>query len=381
MNKKQYNVIAEYIWLGGKGELRSKTKIFSCDKFVGADPYHIDNYPNWNYDGSSTGQAEGTYSEIVLKPRAVYKNSLHTEKKANMHVAPQQFSVLVLCETYDKDGNPLSTNTRHKAAKTFSSEQAKKEKPWFGIEQEYFLFPLSADTMRRYRGPNGEIRPQKDFYCGVGTTRAYDRGIVEEHMFACIDAGLKICGINAEVAPGQWEYQIGPCEGIESGDQLWISRWLLERITEKYDVEVVWHPKPLEGFNGSGCHTNYSTLSMRGGGKKENDNIDVTENGIQYIFDAIRNLAANHKEHMKVYGIDNEKRMSGEYETANYDNFTFDINKSVDRGASIRIGYDTLNNREGYFEDRRPASNMDPYLVTEKIFTTTNVGSPQTSSQ
>jgi len=376
--KEQYTVIAEYIWLGGRGELRSKTKIFSLDKFVNANQYHIDNYPNWNYDGSSTGQAQGTHSEVVLRPCAVYKNPFHTEK-----IEPNEYtSALVLCDTYDKDGNPLPTNTRQKASKTFSTELAKEEKPWFGIEQEYFLFPLSADTMRRYRGPNGEIRPQGEFYCSVGATRAYNRTIAEEHMFACIDAGLKISGINAEVAPGQWEYQIGPCEGIESGDQLWISRWLMERVSEKYGVEVVWHPKPLEGFNGSGCHTNYSTLSMRGGGKNiAKDVIDVTENGIQYIFDAIRNLAAKHTEHMKVYGEDNEKRMSGEYETANYDNFTFDINKSVDRGASIRIGYDTLNKREGYFEDRRPASNMDPYLVTEKIFTTTVVGIPRPSSQ
>ena len=148
------NSILEYIWLGGKGELRSKTKIFSCDKFAGADPYHIDNYSNWNYDGSSTGQAEGTHSEVVLIPRAVYKNPLHMEKKSN-----SRFSVLVLCETYNKDGNPLSTNTRHKAAKTFSSEQAKKEKPWFGIEQEYFLFPLYDYPMQHLHNVVWAVSP------------------------------------------------------------------------------------------------------------------------------------------------------------------------------------------------------------------------------
>ena len=232
----------------------------------------------------------------------------------------------------------------------------------------------------RYRRPNGEKTAQGPFYCSVGATRAFDRQIVEEHMMACLDAGLKICGINAEVAPGQWEYQIGPCEGIAAGDQLWISRWLMERITEKYGVEVCWHPKPLAGFNGSGCHTNYSTAEMRGAGNKEGKTIDVTAPGLNYIFDAIRNLAAKHKEHMEVYGKDNDKRMSGEYETANYENFTFDINKSVDRGASVRIGYDTMNNKEGYFEDRRPASNMDPYLVTKKIFSTTSISYAQSSN-
>lgn len=365
-----YTLIAEYIWLGGNGELRSKTKIFHCNKFVDANPHSVDNFSDWNYDGSSTGQAEGTYSEVVLKPCSVYRNPFHKKNRINNN---EIYSVLVVCSTYDKEGNPLSTNTRDSAAKTFSSPISKENKPWFGLEQEYFLFPLSPNTMRRYHGPNGEIRQQGDFYCSVGANKAYGRDIVEEHMFACLECGLKISGVNAEVAPGQWEYQIGPCEGIEAGDQLWVSRWLMERITEKYNVEVVWHPKPLEGFNGSGCHTNYSTLSMRGGGKTEGKTVDVTRDGINYIFDAIRKLASKHKEHMEVYGSDNKKRMSGEYETANYDNFTFDINKSVDRGASIRISYDTLENKEGYFEDRRPASNMDPYLVTEKIFTTTVV--------
>ena len=366
-----HQVIAEYIWLGGNNELRSKTKVLHDFRLQSLEAKY---FPMWNYDGSSTEQAEGLNSELKLKPVAVYYNPF-----SNQHALANSF--IVLCETLDKNDKPLPTNTRAAAAELFETHKAKTEKPWFGIEQEYFLFPLSPDTMRRYHGPNGEIRSQGDFYCSVGATKAYNRAIAEDHMFACIDAGLNISGINAEVAPGQWEYQIGPCEGIKSGDQLWISRWLMERITEKYGVEVAWHPKPLEGFNGSGCHTNYSTLSMRGGGKQTNGKIDVTENGIQYIFDAIRNLAANHKEHMKVYGEDNEKRMSGEYETANFDNFTFDINKSVDRGASIRIGYDTLNKQEGYFEDRRPASNMDPYLVTEKIFTTTVVDIPRTASQ
>lgn len=356
-------IIAEYIWLGGNGELRSKTKIFNSDTYYrdalqGQEPLPpLNIFSEWNYDGSSTSQASGHESEIKIKPRACYHNPLLKNTSAEVK------GFLVLCDTYDKDYKPLPTNSRYKAAKTFSSKSALENKPWFGLEQEYFLFPLSNNTPTRYRSPEGVVRPQGEFYCSVGANKAYERFVVEEHMFACIKAGLKICGVNAEVAPGQWEYQIGPCEGIEAGDQMWISRWLMERITEKYNIEVCWHPKPLEHFNGSGCHTNFSTKNMREG--------TSDKHGMLYIFDSIKRLAANHTEHMEIYGEGNKMRMSGEYETSDYNNFAFDINKPVDRGASIRIGYDTIKNKCGYFEDRRPASNVDPYVVTEKIFSST----------
>ena len=166
--------------------------------------------------------------------------------------------------------------------------------------------------------------------------------------------------MNAEVAPGQWEYQIGPCVGIDAGDQLWVSRWILERVSEDYNVSIEWAPKPYLLLNGSGCHTNYSTKSMRQKGT-----------GLDVIYGAIEKLLLKHREHMSVYGEKNSERMSGHYETASYDVFSFDPNKPVNRGASVRVGYDTIRDRGGYFEDRRPASNMDPYLVTAKIFETT----------
>ena len=133
----------------------------------------------------------------------------------------------------------------------------------------------------------------------------------------------------------------------------------MERLSEKHNVIISWEPKPIIGINGSGCHTNYSTKSMREDG------------GLHFIYSAIEKLRLKHMEHMKVYGKDNDKRMSGEYETAKYDVFSFNKDRSVDRGASIRVGYETIKDGKGYFEDRRPASNMDPYLVTSKIFETT----------
>mgnify|MGYP001352448237 CR=1 FL=1 len=335
-------VIAEYIWLGGNGELRSKTKVLHDFRLQSLE---ATNFPMWNYDGSSTAQAEGYRSELKLKPVAVYYNPF-----SNQNTVAGNF--LVLCETLDKLGKALPTNTRAAAADLFETHKAKTEKPWFGIEQEYFIMGGG-----KFNGFNSITQGQ--YYCSVGSKNAYNREVAEEHMQLCLKAGLTVSGINAEVAPCQWEYQIGPCKGIDSGDQIWISRWIMERLSEKHNVNIRWDPKPVTGINGSGCHTNYSTESMRNTG------------GLDVIYDAVEKLRLKHTEHMKVYGRDNDKRMSGKYETARYDVFSFNQLKSVDRGASIRVGYDTIKDRKGYFEDRRPASNMDPYLVTSKIFETT----------
>jgi glutamine synthetase len=172
-------------------------------------------------------------------------------------------------------------------------------------------------------------------------------------------AGLTVSGINAEVAPEQWEYQIGPCTGIEYGDQMWISRYILERTAEEFNVHINYHPKPLgkgADWNGSGGHTNYSTKKMR------------EENGLDHILEAIKKLESKHEEHMTAYGKDNRDRLSGRHETASYDRFSSGV---ANRGASIRIGNNVYQERKGYFEDRRPASNMDPYLVTSMMFKTT----------
>lgn len=339
-------VIAEYIWLGGNNELRSKTRIVYNIKT--ANP---EGFPNWNYDGSSTDQADGLNSELNLKPVAVYRNPFG-------HPCGYSNSFLVLCETYDKYDKPLSGNNRHFANVVFNSDMGKSEKPWFGIEQEYFIigkkhpFQVLHALKEKDQGP---------FYCSVGANAIY-REVAEKHMNMCLKAGLHVSGINAEVAPCQWEYQIGPCEGIKSGDEMWISRWILERVSEEFDVRIIWDPKPFPNLNGSGCHTNFSTETMR------------QEGGLEEIFKAIEKLRRSHNGHMAVYGTGNQKRMSGKYETAEYDKFTFNRDKPVDRGASVRVGYDTIKNKCGYFEDRRPASSMDPYLVTSKIFRTCCLG-------
>ena len=348
----------EYVWIGGQNELRSKTKVIQHPVIHGRPQgivQSLSDLPKWNYDGSSTGQAQGTDSEVVIIPRAIFNDPFRNKDSEDSHK-------MVMCDTYTPNNVPLPSNHRVKAVEIFN--KGLKEEPWFGLEQEYFLF--NPNTNKPLGFPNhGSPEPQGQYYCSVGMENTFGRDIADTHLELCISAGIKISGINSEVAPGQWEFQIGPCVGIEQGDHLWMARYILNRVAEKYNVRVNYDPKPMEGdWNGSGCHTNYSTRNMRSdanvcGGIKQ---------GIEYIHEAIEKLAQKHADHMSVYGTGNELRMTGEHETADYNVFTHGI---ANRGASIRIGNENYRNGKGYFEDRRPSSNCDPYLVTSKIFETT----------
>jgi glutamine synthetase len=350
MDKK---IILEYIWLDSHSNFRSKTKIMYTNTVNIKD---ISTLPVWNYDGSSTGQATGYDSEIFLIPRVIFLDPFRKDLSNN--------SYLVWCDSVNKDLKPLENSTRQSAIEVF--EEYKQVEPWFGLEQEYFIinpktkYPLGFNLSQEH----GLLcpDPQGKYYCGVGSNYVFGRNIAEKHMEYCLYAGIIICGINAEVAPGQWEYQIGPCVGIDAGDHLWVSRYILNRISEEYEYEISYHPKPLDkllgyeaDWNGSGCHTNFSTKEMR------------DENGIEHINKAIDRLSKRHNNHMKYYGLDNHMRMSGKHETSSYNNFTFG---RANRGASVRIPNVVLDELKGYFEDRRPGSNADPYLVTSLILKT-----------
>ena len=261
-------------------------------------------------------------------------------------------NLLVMCEVMNPDGTEHSTNTR--AHLRNLAEKHSEEEAWFGIEQEYTLFegrnPLGWPE-------GGYPAPQGPFYCGVGADEVFGRDIVEEHLELCMEAGLEVSGINAEVMPGQWEYQIGPLGPLESADQMWISRWLLYRISEDYGVSATLHPKPVKGdWNGAGAHTNFSTKSMR------------AEGGMAVIEDACKKLGEKHEEHIAVYGAHNEERLTGLHETCSIKEFRYGVS---DRGASIRIPMQTANDGYGYLEDRRPSANMDPYKVCAILIETT----------
>jgi len=331
-------VMAEYIWMDGHiptQKLRSKTKVLS--KKISS----VSELPQWGFDGSSTNQAEGNFSDCLLKPVWLCKDPIRGKE-----------NILVMCEVMNADGSVHASNTRAHLREI--EEKFSKEKIWFGIEQEYTFFegrnPLGWPE-------GGYPAPQGPFYCGVGADEAFGREIVEDHLDLCLEAGLELSGINAEVMPGQWEYQIGPLGPLEVADQMWVSRWLLYRISEDYGVSATLHPKPVKGdWNGAGAHINFSTQSMR------------EEGGLKVIEDACEKLSKKHSEHIAVYGAHNEERLTGEHETQSISEFSYGVS---DRGASIRIPMQTSNDGYGYLEDRRPSSNMDPYQACAILIETT----------
>ncbi len=255
-----------------------------------------------------------------------------------------------MCDCYKPNGDPIDSNTRKACAEVM--EKGKDAIPWFGIEQEYTLF--EADGTTPFGWPkSGYPGPQGPYYCSVGTENSYGRAVMEAHYKACLFAGIEISGTNCEVMPGQWEYQVGPAVGIDSGDMLWMSRYLLLRVCEMFSTIVSFDPKPIPGdWNGAGCHTNYSTEKMRNPG------------GYAEILSAIEKLAKTHVEHINAYGDGNERRLTGRHETAAMDKFSYGV---ANRGASVRIPNTTHDDGYGYMEDRRPSSNMDPYVVTRLL--------------
>jgi glutamine synthetase len=327
----------EYIWLDGykpTQSLRSKTKIVKSEDFDGT----LASLDMWSFDGSSTEQAPGGSSDCLLKP--VYMVNDPQRKNA----------YLVMCEVMNADGTPHASNGR-------ATIEDDDNDFWFGFEQEYFLW--DPRTNKPLGFPEGGYPgPQGPYYCSVGANNAYGRDIVEEHLDAIIEAGLNVEGINAEVAAGQWEFQIFSKGAKEAGDQIWIARYMLERIGEKYGVAVNWHCKPLGklDWNGSGMHANFSNTTLRTCGSKET---------YDKICEAFRPVI---KEHIDVYGADNELRLTGKHETASIHDFSYGVS---DRGASIRIPVVTVNRGwKGYLEDRRPNSAADPYKVAARIIKT-----------
>lgn len=327
-------ITAEYVWIDGSNGVRSKSRTLS------KKPEKVEDLPEWNFDGSSTGQAPGDNSDVYLRPVAFYPDPFRLGD-----------NILVMTETYGPDGKPNKYNYRHDAAIVLNHN--KQHDIWFGLEQEYTLLDINGWP---YGWPkNGFPAPQGP-YCGVGTGKVYCRDIVEAHYRACMYAEINISGTNAEVMPAQWEYQVGPVDGISMGDQLWMSRFILHRVAEEFGVKVTFAPKPIPGdWNGAGLHTNVSTKEMR------------EEGGMKHIEAAMEKLAKRQAEHMAVYGEDNQLRMSGKHETSSYDKFTWGV---ANRGSSVRIPRSVAAEGKGYFEDRRPASNGDPYQLTGIIVET-----------
>lgn len=306
----------------------------------------VEEFPKWNCDGSSTNQASGLDTEVALRPVNFFKHPFLPGK-----------NYLVLCDTFYK-GVPCESNTRHSAAESLAKHDYLA--PKFAFEQEYSMWHDGTHLgFPRGFPKSGYAEPQGKYYCSVGTSNAFGRQIAEAHYYACLNAGLAVSGINAEVLPGQWEFQIGPVQGIAAADQLWMGRFLLHRVAEDFGVVIDFDPKPIPGdWNGAGMHTNFCIAPFH------------KPNGIDVIYRAIRSLQVTHAEDMPYYGEGNERRLSGKHETSSMKTFSFGVGT---RSTSIRIPNQTFDRKRGYIEDRRPSANADPYLVSQRIIDSVTV--------
>jgi glutamine synthetase len=341
---------AEYIWVDGTQptkQLRSKTRVVDLDAFS-SNP---EDYPVWSYDGSSTYQSAGSFSDLLLIPVRVVKDPFRTNNSHN---------VLVLCEVCNPDKTPHKTNTRNILCNVLASG-ADSQEAVFGFEQEYTLFQNSKPLGWP---KDGVPPPQGPYYCGVGPDKMFGRAIIEKHLEYCLVANLSIYGINAEVMPSQWEYQIGyrgfkndHLDALTICDHQILARWILCRVAEDCNTVVSFDNKPMKGdWNGAGCHTNFSTKAMRD-----------PKNGYNVILKTVERLEKKHDQHIKLYGHNLHERLTGQHETCSINEFRHGI---ADRGASIRIPVQVKEQGCGYLEDRRPGANSDPYVVAASLLTT-----------
>jgi len=326
----------EYVWLDGytpEPNLRSKVKIVDYESIK--NTVQVGKLPVWNFDGSSTNQADTGNSDRILKPVRVY---------TRYGFPLENSTVYVLCEVMDSDGKPHESNMRAKL-------NEEEEGLWFGFEQEYFIREeINGNILGHKRNI---LKGQGEYYCGVGHN-VVGRDFVESHLNMCLEYGIDITGTNAEVALGQWEYQVFSKGKLKGGDDLWMSRYFLYKISEKYNYHIDLHPKPLThgAWNGSGLHTNFSNNKMR------------NEGGYEYFLAIFNSFASRHEEHIKAYGSNNHLRLTGGFETQAIDKFSWGVS---DRGASIRVPQDTAKEWKGYVEDRRPGSNADPYKMIREV--------------
>ena len=333
----------DYIWLDGyqpSCNIRTKAQLIDAEGFSGA----VEEIPQWGFDGSSTQQAEGTDSDCILQPVRAYNN-------------PHQDNAwLVLCEVFNRDGSVHPTNTRAAIDSETDAEF------WFGFEQEYVLMHSNGRPLGFPEG--GYPEPQGPYYCSVGTQNAQGREIIEEHLALCTQAGIGLTGINGEVMLGQWEFQCFGKGARRAADDLIMARFMLHLVAENHGVVANLDPKPISGdWNGSGMHSNFSFDYLRDVG------------GEAYIKALCQGFAPFHADHIAVYGAGNELRLTGAHETASIDNFSFGASN---RAASIRIPmYTTTHDWKGYLEDRRPASDADPYQIVHRIMETVKVAHPQ----
>lgn len=329
----------DYVWLDGykpTPNIRTKAQVVPSDSFTGK----VEEAPLWGFDGSSTHQAEGHDSDCILRPVRVYPNPRIDN------------GYLILCDVLTRDGEEHSTNMRAKI------DDAAAEEFWFGFEQEYVLMNTNGRPVGFPDG--GYPEPQGPYYCAVGSHNVELRPLIDDHFAACVEADIGVVGINAEVMLGQWEFQVFGKGALRAADDLIMARFMMYLMSEDYGVVANLDPKPISGdWNGSGLHSNFSYDYLRDVGGKD------------YVEAVCEGFRPFHKDHIAVYGAGNEMRLTGSHETASIDDFSFGASN---RGASIRIPMFTTNHDwKGYLEDRRPASDADPYQIVHRIMQTVKI--------
>ena len=331
-NKKRVRV--EYVWLDGNEplpKLRSKTRYMDFSDPISDET--INTLSDWNFDGGSTNQGSLENSDRRLRSIRPYEDPFHED------------GMLVLCEVDYHSGVPHETNSRTHLSSLVDDHPG----ILVGFEQEFTLInPADQEPLGLLLSPSA----QGQYYCGAGCMNIIGRFLLDELEEACIAAGIELDGVNAEVMPGQWEFQTKPQDPCKAADDLWVIRYILERLSETKPVIVSYDPKPHEDFNGAGCHTNLSTHLTR------NEFGDAQFNSVMSA------LEEDHDEYLHVCGEGYERRMTGDCETPKHDEFTWGIG---DRGASVRIPERVSRACAGYFEDRRPCANVDPYKVLHSL--------------
>lgn len=329
----------EYIWLDGytpEPNMRGKTKLLLLEDFDGDATI----LPDWNFDGSSTRQAEGHSSDCVLKPVRAYSD------------ATRSYAWIVMCEVWNADGTPHISNSR-------ATIESDDDDFWFWFEQEYVI---EKDGKPVWFPKAWDPEPQGKYYCGVWHKHMWTipRRIADEHFDLCWEAWIYLDGINAEVLKWQWEYGVLSKGAKKAGDDVRVARYILMRLLEEYGCDLNLNPKPVRPWdrNGTGMHCNFSNKFMR-------------EVWWEAYFKHVCEHFGNYiEEHIAVYGSENEYRLTGAHETQSIHEYSFGVS---DRGASIRIPLTTVEDGwKGRLEDRRPAANADPYKVAARVVKTVN---------
>lgn len=331
--------VAVYIWLDAEGGVRAKTKTIT------KKPLSPDDCGIWMFDASATNQGKASESDMYLVPRRVFDDPFRG--------APH---VMVVCEVITSAMEPGAGNYRAQAAEQM--EKYASHLPWFGLEQEYYVFergtlgePSSGVPMA---GEDAEENAEYAYGCGGNQCTPRLRSVINAHYARCLAAGIKISGCNVAHGPGQGQYQIGPCRGLNAGDHMIASRFVMLRCGENHDLSVSFEPKPMlkisPKFHGSGMHVNFSSAATRG------------DNGIGVIEKCCRSMNRRQKEHLACYGdSSNHHRLNGTCGTCDENTFKMGI---ADRTASVRIPRHVAVTGKGHLEDRRPAANADPYRAT-----------------